>query len=118
VALVQYAAPRGVSLPIKYRARYAQSAPAAWQGVTRGLVEGFVKWLLLQGYSVASANNRLAAVKVYTRRMAKAGVIPPKNTLSSAKCVATTSPEASAWMTCGRRIGWALRSHCAHGRAS
>jgi integrase len=40
-------------------------------------VEGFVKWLLNQGYSLASVNNRLSAVKVYARLAAKAGVIPP-----------------------------------------
>jgi integrase len=45
--------------------------------VTWGLVEGFVKWLLNEGYSVSSVNNRLSAVKVYTRLATKAGVISP-----------------------------------------
>lgn len=36
---------------------------------------GFVKWLPHQGYSVASVNNRLSAVRVYVRLAAKAGVI-------------------------------------------
>jgi integrase len=45
--------------------------------VTWGLVEGFVKWLLSQGYSIASTNNRLTAVKVYARLAAKAGTISP-----------------------------------------
>jgi len=40
-------------------------------------VEGFVKWLLTQGDSLASINNRMSAVKVYARLAAKAGVIPP-----------------------------------------
>jgi integrase len=65
------------TLPIIYGADYCQSAPAAWHGVTWGLVEGFVRWLLRQGYSVASINNRLSAVKVYARLAARAGVIPP-----------------------------------------
>jgi|GEM_PF-255867 len=64
------------SLPIIYGAVYCQSLPAAWQGVSWGLVEGFVKWLLSEGYSVASVNNRLSAVRVYVRLAAKAGVIP------------------------------------------
>ena len=45
-------------------------------GVTWGLAEGFVKWLLNQGYSLANINNRLSAVKVYVRLAAKAGIIP------------------------------------------
>ena len=75
--LLQYAQSRQSSLPIIYGAHYCQHVPRAWQGVTWGLVEGFVKWLLNQGYSVASVNNRLSAVKVYTRLAAKAGIIPP-----------------------------------------
>jgi integrase len=74
--LENYCEKQKESLPILYTAHYMQSVPAAWQGVTWGLVEGFVKWLLQQGYSIASVNNRLAAVKVYTRLAAKAGIIP------------------------------------------
>ena len=40
-------------------------------------MEGFVKWLLNQGYSLASVNNRLSAVKVYARLAAKAGILSP-----------------------------------------
>ncbi|MFQ5433670.1 MAG: tyrosine-type recombinase/integrase [Anaerolineae bacterium] len=76
-AIAEYAQSQPCSLPITYGAHYCQHLPAAWQGVTWGLVEGFVKWLLNQGYSVASVNNRLSAVKVYARLAAKAGVIPP-----------------------------------------
>lgn len=50
--------------------------PAAWMGVTWGLLEGFVKWLLIEGYSVTSVNNRLSAVRVYAGLASKAGVIP------------------------------------------
>ena len=64
-------------LEVVYGAHYCQGSPAAWRGVTWGLVEGFVKWLLNQGYSLASVNNRLSAVKVYARLAAKAGAIPP-----------------------------------------
>src|SRR5690554_4666081 len=73
--LAEYAAVRETSLPIIYGATYCQSRPAAWHGVTWGLVEGFVKWLLNEGYSVASVNNRLSAVRVYVRLATKAGVI-------------------------------------------
>jgi integrase len=72
-----YAAEQQQSLPIIYSALYSQHIPIAWQGVTWGLVEGFVKWLLRAGYSIASVNNRLSAIKVYARLATKAGVIPP-----------------------------------------
>lgn len=77
--LAKHTSKQPFSLPIVfvYGAHYCQHLPAAWQGVTWGLVEGFVKWLLLQGYSLATVNNRLSAVKVYARLAAKAGVIPP-----------------------------------------
>lgn len=74
--LIKYAESQQCSLPIIVSAHYCQHTPAAWQGVTWGLVEGFVKWLLHQGYSVASVNNRLSAVKVYARLATKAGIIP------------------------------------------
>ncbi len=53
-----------------------QYDPVAWQGVTWGLVEAFAKWLLREGYSVATVNNRLSAVKGYARLAAKAGTLP------------------------------------------
>jgi len=73
----EYAAQQQQSLLIIYSALYSQHVPVAWQGVTWGLVEGFVKWLLRAGYSIASVNNRLSAIKVYTRLATKAGIIPP-----------------------------------------
>ncbi len=75
--LTENAESQHLSLSITVSAHYCQLVPAAWQGVTWGLVEGFVKWLLNQGYSVASINNRLSAVKVYARLAMKAGVISP-----------------------------------------
>ena len=53
-----------------------QQLPQAWQGITWGIVEGFVKWLLQQGYAVSTVNYRLTAVKVYAKLAAKADVIP------------------------------------------
>ncbi|MCB8943994.1 MAG: tyrosine-type recombinase/integrase [Ardenticatenaceae bacterium] len=74
--LREYAQSQATSLLTVYGAHFCQHVPAAWQGVTWGLVEGFVKWLLNQGYRVTSVNNRLSAVKVYARLAVKAGVIP------------------------------------------
>lgn len=73
----QYAQSQQTALPIIYTAHFCQHRSEGWQGVTWGLVEGFVKWLLTEGYSVSSVNNRLSAVKVYARLATKAGVVPP-----------------------------------------
>ncbi len=72
-----YAETQATSLPLVYAASYCQHQANAWQGVTWGLVEGFVKWLLKQGYTVVTVNNRLSTIKVYVRLATKAGVIPP-----------------------------------------
>lgn len=53
------------------------SDPAAWQGVSWGLVRGFVAWMLEQGYAIGSINRKLSTVKVYTKMAAQAGVISP-----------------------------------------
>ncbi|MCB0079296.1 MAG: site-specific integrase [Caldilineaceae bacterium] len=52
-----------------------QRDPQAWQGITWGLVEGFVKWMLAQGFAVGTINRRLSTVKVYAKLAAKAGAI-------------------------------------------
>lgn len=49
--------------------------PQAWQGVTWGLVAGFVKWQLIQGYAVSSVNVRLSTVKTYAKLALKAGAL-------------------------------------------
>lgn len=54
-----------------------QHDPAAWQGVTWGIVEGFKLWLLQAGYAVSSVNIRISTVKTYARLASKAGVISP-----------------------------------------
>jgi integrase len=72
----RYAEAADISLPTVAAALYCQSEPAAWTGTTWGLVEGFVKWLLHEGYSVATVNQRLSSLKVYLRLAMKAGVIP------------------------------------------
>jgi integrase len=52
-----------------------QTTPAAWQGVTWGLVAAFQRWLLAAGASTGTVNRRLSAVKVYAGLAAEAGVI-------------------------------------------
>lgn len=49
--------------------------PGAWRGVTWGLVDGFVAWMIGAGYSVAAINQRLSIVKTYARLAAKAGAL-------------------------------------------
>ena len=73
----EYAKDQDVAIELVIGAHFCQREAAAWQGVTWGLVEGFVKWLLNQGYSINSVNNRLASIRVYVRLAAKAGVISP-----------------------------------------
>lgn len=49
--------------------------PRAWSGVSWGLVAGFLRWQLLKGYAVSSANVRLSTVKTYAKLAFKAGAI-------------------------------------------
>lgn len=49
--------------------------PRAWSGVSWGLVAGFLRWQLLKGYAVSSANVRLSTMKTYAKLAFKAGVI-------------------------------------------
>lgn len=52
-----------------------QTNPQAWTGVTWGLVEGFIQWLLREGYAISTVNARLSTVKVYAQMAVKAGAI-------------------------------------------
>lgn len=54
------------------------TTPEAWSGITWGLVDGFVKQLLLHGYAVGTVNVRLSVVKTYAKLAAKAGSIPTR----------------------------------------
>lgn len=58
-----------------------QTNPLAWRGVTWGLVEGFVQWLLRQGYAISSVNARLSTVKVYAQLAARAGTLAQQEAL-------------------------------------
>jgi hypothetical protein len=39
-------------------------APQAWRGISWGLVEGFARWGLQQGYAVTSINVRLSTINM------------------------------------------------------
>jgi integrase len=60
----------GIATPDLY------SDPGAWLGITWGLVESFQRWLLAQGYSVKTVNDRVSVVKVYMSLANQAGIIP------------------------------------------
>jgi len=68
------AATNGADCP---EAETLQSDPAAWAGVTWGLVAGFVQWMLTEGYALGTVNRHLSTVKVYCRLAAQAGAIDP-----------------------------------------
>lgn len=56
-----------------------QNFPDAWQGLTWGIVEGFKRWMMQQGYALGSVNIRLSTVKTYAKLATKAGAIPPED---------------------------------------
>ena len=49
--------------------------PAAWHGMTWGLLQGFVEWQLQEGYALGSINVRLSTIKAYAQRAAQADVL-------------------------------------------
>lgn len=51
------------------------TSPAAWQGVTWGIVESFTTKLLNDGYAIGTVNNHLSTIKTYAKLAAKAGAI-------------------------------------------
>jgi integrase len=51
------------------------TAPNAWTGVTWGIVDSFVKKLLMDGYAVGTVNNHLSTIKTYAKLAAKAGAL-------------------------------------------
>jgi len=52
------------------------SDPLSWMGITWGLVQTFQAWLLRQGYSVKTINDRVSVVKVYMALANQAGIVP------------------------------------------
>lgn len=51
--------------------------PAAWHGVTWGIVKAFGEWQLKRGYAIGSINGRLSTVRTYASLAAQAGAISP-----------------------------------------
>jgi integrase len=49
--------------------------PEAWAGVSWGLVTGFVRWQVAEGYAIGSINRALSTVKTYAKLAAKAGTL-------------------------------------------
>ena len=53
-------------------------SPEAWQGITWGLVEAFLRWQMGKGYALSSINVRLSTVKAFSRMVMQAGYLPPE----------------------------------------
>lgn len=58
-----------------FDAAHFQSDPSAWTGMTWGLVQGFIQWMLQEGFARTTVNRKLSTVKNYAKLAAKAGVI-------------------------------------------
>lgn len=78
-----------------------QTAPTAWQGITWGIVKGFVEWQLQAGHATASINRRLSTVKTYAKLAVQAGTISAQD-LALIKTVAGYSPKEAKRVN-GRR---------------
>jgi len=52
-----------------------QGDPAVWSGVTWGLIQGFINWMLQEGFATTTVNRKLSTVKNYAKLAAKAGAI-------------------------------------------
>lgn len=55
--------------------------PAAWTGMTWGLLQTFVQWQLQRGYAVASINRALSTAKRYAALAFSAGVLDERTYL-------------------------------------
>lgn len=62
-----------VNITVSGEALY--SSPHAWDGMTYGLVSGFVQWMASQGYAIGTINAKLAHVKTYAKLASQAQVI-------------------------------------------
>jgi integrase len=48
---------------------------SAWQGIRAGLIEAFIEWQKLQGYSIGTINVRLATLKAYCHLADEVGIL-------------------------------------------
>lgn len=67
-------------------AEQLMSMPGTWSDITHGLVAGFVKYQLQQGYAIGSINVRLSTIKRYCALATTAGALPSQE-LSMIKLV-------------------------------
>lgn len=51
------------------------TTPAAWAGITSGVVAGFVRWMKDTGFAIGSINVRLSTVKTYLTLAFQAGYL-------------------------------------------
>lgn len=70
-AFAEYLAAVGVTVD----SSALQCSAEAWQGVTWGIVSGFMQWQLQAGHAVSSINRRLSTIKTYAKLAAQAGAI-------------------------------------------
>jgi integrase len=70
------------------------SEPIAWRGISWGLVQAFQQWLIQNGYSMKTVNDRISVVKVYMSLANQAGIIPDGDILKLQGLRAYTQKEA------------------------
>jgi len=85
------------------------SDPLSWMGITWGLVQAFQAWLLKQGYSVKTINDRVSTVKVYMTLANQAGIIPDGEILRLQGLKGYTRKEAIDTDTQRTKQGMAIR---------
>lgn len=51
--------------------------PAAWNGITHGIVKAFIAQQLTLGFAIGTVNARLSTIRTYCALAAQAGAIPP-----------------------------------------
>lgn len=88
---------------VRVDAAQLQTTPGAWQGMTWGIVQGFVQWQLQAGHAVASLNRRLSTVKVYAKLAAQAGAISAQD-LALIKTVAGYGQKEAKRINEGREV--------------
>jgi integrase len=53
------------------------SDPESWAGMTHGIVDAFVVWMLQEGAAIASVNRALSTIRAYATLASRAGVLDP-----------------------------------------
>ena len=68
--------------------------PYAWTGTTFGLVEAYKRWLLDDGYAIASVNRKLTTVRSFCKLAWKAGILTDSEHLSISTVTGYSQKEA------------------------